>query len=202
MSCRPERRALESTHLLCVADISGKGLSAALLMANIQATLRALLAFSPPLTGLAAQINDLLWASTPSNKYATAILVLYDPVSGTCEYVNGGHSEGIVLRASGEVELLDSTGMPVGLLPKREYESKAFTLSAGDTMLLYSDGVTDACTVDNEEFGLERTISTLKAIHHLPAPEILDALIEAIDAHAAGAPQFDDITAMVLKRSG
>jgi len=192
----------QSTHLLCVADISGKGLSAALLMANIQATLRALLATSPPLTDLAAQINELLWASTPSNKYATAILVLYDPVGGACQFVNGGHSEGIVLRASGDVELLESTGMPIGLLPKREYESKPFALFPGDSMLLYSDGVTDACTVDNIEFGLERTIATFKAIHALPAPAILDALIDAIDAHAAGAPQFDDITAMVVKRTG
>lgn len=191
----------QSSHLLCVADISGKGLSAALLMANIQATLRALLASSPPLTGLAAHTNDLLWASTPANKYATAIFVLYDPASGACQYVNAGHSEGIVLRAAGSVDLLDSTGMPIGLLPKREYEARAFKLEPGDTMLLYSDGVTDACTVDNDEFGLERTINTLRASSHLPAPAILDALIAAIDEHAGGAPQFDDITAMVVKRT-
>jgi len=192
----------ESTHLLCVADISGKGLSAALLMANIQATLRALLASAPPLTGLAAETNDLLWASTPSNKYATAILTLYDPATGTCQFVNGGHSEGIVLRASGEVELLESTGMPLGLLPKRTYEAKPFVLNGGDVMLLYSDGVTDACTSSDEEFGLQRTIDTLKGARDLPATEILDALIDAIDRHAGGAPQFDDITAMVVKRQG
>lgn len=192
----------QATHLLCVADISGKGLSAALLMANIQATLRALLASSPPLTGLAAQTNDLLFASTPPNKYATAIFVLYDPETGACQYVNGGHSEGIVLRATGEVDLLESTGMPIGLLPKRQYEARPFALRPGDTMLLYSDGVTDACTVDDDEFGLERTINTLKANRRLPAPAILDALIQAIDEHADGAPQFDDITAMVVKRTG
>jgi sigma-B regulation protein RsbU (phosphoserine phosphatase) len=106
-----------------------------------------------------------------------------------------------VLRSSGHVDLLDSTGTPIGLLPKRSYESKTFSLEPGDTMLLYSDGVTDACTQDDVEFGLDRTIETLKAFHHLPAPAILDSLIEAIDAHAAGAPQFDDITAMVVKRS-
>jgi sigma-B regulation protein RsbU (phosphoserine phosphatase) len=191
----------ELTHLLCVADISGKGLSAALLMANIQATLRALLASAPPLTALAAQINELLWASTPSNKYATAIFILYDPVSGRCQYVNAGHSEGIVLRATGHVDLLESTGTPIGLLPRRTFESDTFELHPGDTLLLYSDGVTDACTVDNVEFGLDKTVSTLKTASHLAAPAILDALIEAIDAHAAGAPQFDDITAMVVKRS-
>jgi sigma-B regulation protein RsbU (phosphoserine phosphatase) len=183
-----------------VADISGKGLSAALLMANIQATLRALLASAPPLIGLAAETNDLLWASTPSNKYATAIMTLYDPATGACQFVNGGHSEGIVLRASGAVELLESTGMPLGLLPKRTYESQEFVLDNGDVMLLYSDGVTDACTATDEEFGLQRTIDTLKGVRNLPAAEILDALIEAIDRHAAGAPQFDDITAMVVKR--
>lgn len=186
--------------MLCVADISGKGISASLLMANIQATLRALLASYTTLPELAARTNDLLYASTPGNKYATAILVRYEPESGACEYVNGGHSDGIVLRADGTVEMLTTTGMPIGLFPKREYESKAFTLGSGDVMLLYSDGVTDACTSSHEEFGVERTVEALRRTAHLPAEEIEDRLIETIDEFVAGAPQFDDITVMVVKR--
>ncbi|HEY3439963.1 MAG TPA: SpoIIE family protein phosphatase [Paludibaculum sp.] len=191
----------ETTHLLCVADISGKGISASLLMANIQATLRALLAAHPTTVELAVRSNDLLWASTPNNKYATAIFVRYDPVSGACEYVNGGHCDGIVLRASGEVEMLGTTGMPIGLFPKREYECAGFSLCAGDTLLLYSDGVPDACTVDDREFSVDRSIDVLRANAHRTAAEIQDAVFSAIDDFVEDAPQFDDITVMVIKRT-
>ncbi len=190
-----------SQYMLCVADIAGKGIYASLLMANIQATLRALLASYTSLPELAARANDLLWASTPSNKYATAIFVRYDPATGECEFVNGGHSDGILLRADGSVEMLTTTGLPVGLFPKREYEAKEFRLHAGDVLLLYSDGVTDACTKDEQEFGVERTVECLRVNTHLPANEILGRAFEAIDEFAAGAPQFDDITVMVVKRT-
>ena len=173
-------------HLLCVADISGKGIYASLLMANIQATLRAL---QPGRIG----------AFVPA--YATAIFVRYDPVTGACEYVNGGHCDGVVLRQSGEVELLSTTGLPIGMFPKREYESATFQVHAGDTMMLYSDGVTDACTADDQEFGLERATDVLRRHQGRSAAEIQDAVFQAIDEFAGGAPQFDDITVMILKRS-
>ena len=186
--------------LLCVADISGKGVAASLLMANLQATLRALLSAGPPIVELASKTSDLLYASTPASKYATAFFMQYQPQSGACEYVNGGHNEGIVLRASGEVELLNATGMPVGLLPNRTYDAGALRLDPGDVLLLYTDGVTEADNLAEEEFGLDRAIECLKA-HRGEAPEtILDRLFEAIDAFAGGAPQHDDITALVLKR--
>ncbi len=192
----------EAPHLFTVADISGKGVGASLLMANIQATLRAVLASDPGLTQVASRTSDLLYASTPGSKYATAIFVQYDPVSGACEYVNGGHNEGIVLRKSGEVELLKATGLPVGLLPKREFDSARFELGSGDLLLIYSDGVPEACTRDNEEFGLERTIDCLREARHSEPESILDRLFGEIDRFAAGAPQHDDITALVLKRTG
>ena len=190
----------ETQHLLTVADISGKGIGASLLMANIQATLRALLASESSLPLIAARTSDLLYASTPSSKYATAILVRYDPVSGACVYVNGGHNEGIVLRASGEVELLKATGLPIGLLPARTFESADVQLGAGDLLLIYSDGVPDACTLQDEEFGLERTIECLKATRALAPEEILDRLFASIDDFVGAAPQHDDITALVVKR--
>lgn len=187
--------------LLCVADISGKGVAASLLMANLQATLRALLSAGPPITELAGKTSDLLYASTPASKYATAFFMKYRPQTGACEYVNCGHNEGIVLRASGEVELLNATGMPVGLLPARKYESGALQLDKGDLLLLYTDGVTEADNLQEEEFEIERTIECLRA-HREEEPEtILDRLFEAIDGFAGGAPQHDDITALVLKRT-
>ena len=189
-------------HLLTVADISGKGIGASLLMANIQATLRALLVKESDLPAIAAETSDLLYASTPPSKYATAILVRYDPATGACEYVNGGHNEGVVLRKSGEVELLKATGVPIGLLPKRTFDSAAFHLDDGDLLFIYSDGVPDACTLQDEEFGLEKTIECLRKTRDLSPDEILRRLFEAIDAFVGDAPQHDDITAMVVKRVG
>lgn len=191
----------DSAHLLCVCDISGKGVSASLLMANIQATLRAVVTQDLPLPQLAARTNDLLWASTPPNKYATAFFVRYDPVTGHCHYVNGGHCDGIVLRASGDVQMLPTTGLPVGLFPKRPFEQAEFTLEPGDTLLLYSDGVSEANDLDRNEFSVERVVASLRAAAAEPCEAILDRLIADIDAFAGEAPQFDDITAMVLKRT-
>lgn len=189
-------------HLLTVADISGKGIGASLLMANIQATLRALLVKESELPAIAAETSDLLYASTPPSKYATAILVRYDPATGACEYVNGGHNEGVVLRKSGAVELLKATGMPIGLLPKRTFESAPFQLDHGDLLFIYTDGVPDACTLQDEEFGLENAIECLRRTRDLSPEEILTHLFEAIDAFVGEAPQHDDITAMVVKRDG
>jgi sigma-B regulation protein RsbU (phosphoserine phosphatase) len=188
-------------HLLCVADISGKGLSAALLMANIQATLRALAAGHSDLRTIAARTSDLLWASTPSNKYATAFLGRYDPMSGRLEYVNAGHAEGVLLRSSGQVELLDSTGLPVGMLPRRTFDSGVAELAPGDLLCIYSDGVTDACKADDSQFGLDNAIECLKSHSTEPLDTICDRLYEAIDAFAEGTPQFDDITVMLLRRT-
>jgi phosphoserine phosphatase RsbU/P len=103
------RAGPEESHLFTVADISGKGVGASLLMANIQATLRAVLAGETCLRTVASRTSDLLHASTPGSKYATAIFVQYDPLTGACEYVNGGHNDGVVLRAEGVVELLKAT---------------------------------------------------------------------------------------------
>ncbi len=104
-------------HLLCVVDISGKGMFAALLMSNIQATLRALLSQGQSLSDVAEKANNLLHATTPANRYATAFLNQYDPVTGTCQWVNCGHNDGVVLRKSGEVELLPCSNIALGLFP-------------------------------------------------------------------------------------
>jgi phosphoserine phosphatase RsbU/P len=188
-------------HLLCVADISGKGIAAALLMSIIQATLRALLSTTPSLKDIAAQTNDLLWASTPSNKYATAFFLRYQPETGEGEFVNGGHQDGVLLRASGEVELLKTTGMPVGLFPKRLFDSEPVQLNAGDLLYICSDGVTDACTRDDREFGVDRLVEVLKGCASRPAADIIEDVFQAIDTFVGDAPQFDDITMMVLKRT-
>jgi sigma-B regulation protein RsbU (phosphoserine phosphatase) len=188
-------------HLFCVADISGKGLPAALLMANIQATLRASIGPHPSIADLTTRVNALLHASTPPNKFATAFLLAYDPASGSCVYANGGHNDGIVLRRDGTVELLATTGLPLGLFAKAAYEEGRVTLDSGDLLMLYSDGVPEAWDVNEEEFGMDRIIEVLKAHQEEPAVRIVEAMLRSIDEFAGKAPQHDDITLMVVKRS-
>jgi sigma-B regulation protein RsbU (phosphoserine phosphatase) len=187
-------------HLLCVADISGKGLPAALLMSNIQATLRAITRTPTPLAELATMTNALLFASTPSNRFATAFLLDYDPETGASVYVNCGHNDGIVLRRDGTVELLTTTGLPVGLFAKAAYEEGRVELAPGDLLMLYSDGVPEASDIHEQDFGMERVIEVLKSHRDLPAAELADLMIKQIDAFVGTAPQFDDITLMVMKR--
>jgi len=188
-------------HLVCVVDISGKGMFASLLMSNIQATLRALVCRENDLQVIARTANDLLYATTPPNRYATALLLIYDAAAGHCRWINCGHSDGIVLRASGEVEILTCTGLALGLFPARAYEEHTFELNDGDLLAVYSDGVTDAQNTAEEEFGTDRLVEVLKE-HFAAAPGgIVDRVFDAIDAFAGEAPQFDDITMLILKRT-
>jgi sigma-B regulation protein RsbU (phosphoserine phosphatase) len=190
-----------SEHVFCVADVSGKGIAASLLMSNFQATLRALASSGRSLPEIVALMNDLMWASTAANKYVTAIFVAIDPATGRAHYVNAGHNDGFVLRAGGTVEPLKATGMSVGLMPSRPYTEKEIELASGDLVALYSDGVTEANDPQENEFESERLIDVLRANQLTNAETIVSAVYEAVDAFASTAPQYDDITLMVIRRT-
>jgi len=187
-------------HLVCVVDISGKGIFAALLMSNIQATLRALVCRENSLPIIAQTSNDLLYATTPSNRYATALLLIYNAATGACRWVNCGHTDGIIVRAAGGVEMLPCSGIALGLFPAQLYEEQSFELRDGDLMAIYSDGVTDAQNEAEEDFGTERLVEVLQRNFSAPVSETVDLVFDAIDAFAGNAPQFDDITMLVMKR--
>ncbi|HEX8288731.1 MAG TPA: SpoIIE family protein phosphatase [Pyrinomonadaceae bacterium] len=194
--------------LLCVADVSGKGLPASLLMSNMQATLRALLGRVPTLVELAARTNELLYATTPSNKFVTAILLEVEPGSGIVKYVNAGHGDCMLLRnASGETERLESTGLPLGMMASdllemlgKNYEERELKLNSGDLLALYSDGVTEAYDEAENEWGDERLLKCLRSVEKEPVQTIISRVFEEIDCFAGAAPQHDDITLMILKR--
>jgi sigma-B regulation protein RsbU (phosphoserine phosphatase) len=190
-----------SERLACVVDISGKGMFASLLMSNIQATLRALLCRENCLPVIAHTANELLYATTPSNRYATAFLMIYEDGSGHCRWINCGHNDGILLRASGEVEMLTCSGLALGLFAKQIYEEQHFELREGDLLAIYSDGVPDAQNEAEEEFSTERLVEVLAAESAAPVAEIVDRVFGAIDAFTGNAPQFDDITLLVMKRT-
>ncbi len=190
----------DSHYLLCVADVSGKGLPASLLMSNMQATLRALLGRVPSLTELAALTNEMLHATTPSNKYVTAILVEFDPATGKGIFVNAGHQDCLLLRGNGEAQWLKSTGTPLGLLAGLPYDEQAFELNPGELIALFSDGVTEAQDEHENEFGETATADFIRTIADESACEIVEKVFCEIDRFAGAAPQYDDITLMVIKR--
>ena len=187
--------------LLCVADVAGKGLPAALVMSNMQATLRALAAGRLPLPELAQRAGDLLFAATSPEKYVTAALLRIALADGSLQFVGAGHLDNVIVRSDGSIVPLASTGLPLGLLEGGgPYGETAHRLDAGDLVVLYSDGVTDAQNADGEEFG-DRRLHDLLAASSGAAPDaVADAVLLAVDGFVDGAPQFDDITILVLRR--
>lgn len=189
--------------LFCVADVSGKGLPASLLMSHTQATLRALLGRTTSLTELAGLASRLLHGSTAANKYVTAALLELDPASGGGRYVSAGHINSWVFAGGGAAPRpLISTGSPLGLLPPGlPYEEILVSVAPGDCVVLCSDGVTDAQNTAEEEFGEERLTAAVHASIAAPVEAIVQRVFDAIDTFVGGAPQFDDITLLVVRRS-
>ena len=187
--------------LIAIADVSGKGVPAALLMSNVQASLRALACRGMDLAGNAAKINDIIYANTDFNKYATFFYGILDTASNLLRYTNAGHNPPMLLRSDGVIETLDAGGLPVGLMPGSVYESGETTLHPGDLLVLYTDGVTEAESSDEEEFGTGRLELLVRETASEAACDVLERIAADVDEFATGMPQADDITMLVLKRA-
>ena len=187
--------------LVCVADVSGKGLPAALVMSNMQATLRALLGRIPGLPQLAGHASELLFAATSSEKYVTAALAEVVPDTGALRFVGAGHLDNAIVRGNGEITLLSSTGAPLGLMsPGLPFTETRDVLNPGDTLVLYSDGLTDAQNADGEEFGEVRLHELLRSLAGQNASAIISRVLAAVEVFVDSTPQFDDMTILVLRR--
>ena len=184
---------------IAIGDISGKGVPAALLMASLQASLRGLAISNPPeLSPLMVNLNRLIYDASPSNRYATFFYGVYDPKSGEFMYVNGGHNPPMVFRG-GEVLRLEEGGPVVGLFGPAQYAQGIVTLEPGDTMVLFTDGVSEAMNSVDEEFDEPRLIEAVRSGAGLRAVDLIDHIIRECDAFVAGAPQHDDMTLVVVK---
>jgi sigma-B regulation protein RsbU (phosphoserine phosphatase) len=184
---------------LAIGDVSGKGISAALLMASLRASLRGVSLNSPRnFADLMHKINVLVYEASASNRYATFFFAAYDPKTRRLECVNAGHNPPVLLR-NGEVIRLEAGGPVVGLLPLAPYLEQALTLEPGDLLLLYTDGISEAMTHDDEEWGEDRMIEAATKVRAKDAAEVLRALFAACDKFTAGAPQHDDMTMLILK---
>jgi phosphoserine phosphatase RsbU/P len=191
---------------IAIGDISGKGISAALLMASLRASLRALTrANDCNLAEVLREVNSLIYEGSAANRYATFFFARLNPVTRQLTYVNAGHNAPALIRrgvgkdGQATVFRLEAGGPVIGLLPNSEYEQAAVQLELGDIFVAFTDGISEAMTVDGDEWSEEGLIEELIRSPALPATALVKRLFDAADAFAAGAPQHDDMTLLVLK---
>ncbi len=184
---------------IAIGDISGKGVPAALLMASLQASLRGLAIANPPaLSSLMVNLNHLIYDASPSNRYATFFYGVYDPRSRDFMYVNGGHNPPMVFRGD-QVLRLEEGGPVVGLFGPAQYTQASIKLQPGDTMVLFTDGVSETMNAAEDEFDEERLMAAVRSGAGLKPAALIDSIISACDVFAAGAPQHDDMTLVVAR---
>lgn len=184
---------------LVLSDISGKGIAAALLMANLQANLRTqfAVALDDPEHFLRS-VNQLFCENTADNAYASMFFSIYDDRSQRLRYANCGHLSGLLLRRNGNLERLDSTCTVLGLFPDWKCAMSDCVLYSGDTLALYTDGVTESRNHQLEEFGEERLLGILQLRRELCAQELISAIVSEVQSFSAN-KQYDDITLIVAK---
>jgi sigma-B regulation protein RsbU (phosphoserine phosphatase) len=184
---------------LMLTDISGKGMGAALLMANLQATLRAEFARGGlDLPRRLAAVNALFLASTAPEHYATLFLGCYDDARRRLAYANCGHNPPLVLRANGSCEHLPPTAPVLGLMGDWTCEEREVGIASGDTLVVFSDGVTEARNGREEEFGEARLVEAVLKERPLPVDSLPAAILAAVEGFT-GAPQEDDLTLVVAR---
>lgn len=184
---------------LAIGDVSGKGISAALLMASLRASLRGVTLDNPrDFANLMNKVNRLVYEASASNRYATFFFAAYDAKTRRLDCVNAGHNPPVLLRGD-KVIRLEADGPVVGLLPFAPYTEQTLTLEPGDLLILYTDGISEAMTHDDEEWGEERMIACASKLKNKPADEVLRCMFRDADSFTAGAPQHDDMTLLVLR---
>jgi serine phosphatase RsbU (regulator of sigma subunit) len=183
-----------------VADVSGKGISASLLTASLEALLAGQLEVGGGPAAICGQVSQRLHRRTSSAKYATAILATLEPETGHLRYCNAGHNPPLLLRADGGCDRLDACGPPLGLFPDSTYEERALHLAAGELLVLYSDGITEAEDGDEREFGIDRLIEVCSAAREAPFAQLIDRLHGALGQFVGNVPFADDRTLVLLRR--
>jgi sigma-B regulation protein RsbU (phosphoserine phosphatase) len=186
---------------IAIGDVSGKGVGAALMMASLEASLRALAFLLDDLAELMERVNSLVYEASSASRYATLFYAEYDPGTRQLSYVNAGHNPPVVLRESGagcQVFRLE-TGGPVIGLGRHGYQQGCFSLEPGDLGVLFTDGVSESMNAQDEEWGEDRLIDFAITCNGLPAREAMTRILSAAEAFAGGASQHDDMTLVVLR---
>ncbi len=186
--------------LIAIADVSGKGAGAALLMANLQASLRMAVDIGIPLTRSIAQVNNLIFRNTPPEQYITFVAVLYDPRTSKLRFVNAGHNPPQLVSVNGHVKELPPTGLILGAIPNMAYEEQSVDFNSGDLLVLYTDGVSEAMNDAEEEYGEERIKQLAIGLRHEPATHIVKEIEIDVERFCGRIPMEDDSTMVIVKR--
>jgi sigma-B regulation protein RsbU (phosphoserine phosphatase) len=198
---------LSKTQLgVAIGDVSGKGIPASLLMATLRAYVRGAqtIHHQADLTEVMTNLNKLVYESSDSNRYATFFYGEFDATSRVLSYVNGGHNAPMLFRRSDggrDVVRLDTGGPVIGLIEDCSYTQGCVTLEPGDVLVAFTDGISEAMNLADEEWGDDRLMAAVRSNLSAPARELIDRIVRAADAFVAGAPQHDDMTTIVVRAS-
>ena len=187
--------------LVALGDVSGKGTGAALLMTVLRAAVRAHWT-ETVLSDAVARINRTVCQNVPQSKYVTFFLAALDPATGRLAYVNAGHNPPLLVRAAGKVDRLEDGGLVLGMFENVTYAGGTVEMRPGDSLVVYSDGVTETWSPEGAEYGEESLTALAVRSRGLAAPALLDTILREIERFEAGARASDDRTLVVLKRTG
>ena len=182
-----------------IGDVSGKGLAASMLMAHLHAVFRSLIEVSLPVNQLVQRANHIFCESTTSMHFATLVMGRLGE-SGDVEIANAGHCRPLLIR-QGRVTSIEATGLPVGISCHEEYAIERTHLARGDTLFLYTDGLTEALNMDEVEYGVERLVDLIRGRHALSPRALIAECLDDLSAFCSGQPRADDLTIMVIRRT-
>jgi serine phosphatase RsbU (regulator of sigma subunit) len=197
---RPGKTPEESRVVFAVADVAGKSIPAAMLMATFQASLKTLSTAQVPLPELAANMNKYACSNSQGGlRFTTAFLSEYDASRRIFTYINAGHNNPILRRSNGLVERLDVGGLPLGIMAEAQYQSASVALGPGDWLIIFTDGLSEAENAAQEEYGETRLLAAIAAGASSTPAEMLKRFMGEIDLFVGNTPQHDDITCLLIK---
>ena len=186
--------------LIALGDVSGKGTAAALLMSSLHAAIHAQVAAKSSLPEIVKAVNEYLSENTPANRFVTLFIAELNPLDGALRYINAGHNPPLIGRTNGIVEQLASGGFPLGIMPMAEYEIGETRIGAGEALVVYSDGVSEAANLKGEEFGMERLSQVISKNLAASASGLRDKVESSLSSFTQTAPAGDDITLVIVKK--
>ena len=197
---RPGKTRDDDRVIFAVADVAGKSIPAAMLMATFQASLKTLSTAQVPLTELVANMNKYACTNSQGGlRFTTAFLAEYDPARRTLAYINAGHNQPILRRSNGLIERLDVGGLPIGIQADARYQSASVTLAADDWLVIFTDGLVEAVNAYGAEYDEQRLLGAINAGAPSTPAEMLKRLMAELDLFVGSTPQHDDVTCMLLK---
>jgi sigma-B regulation protein RsbU (phosphoserine phosphatase) len=189
----------EGNTILVIADVSGKGAGAAMIMANLQASIRVGVELSEDFANFIFRINNHIYRNTSPSEFITLFIGVWEPKTKTLHYINAGHNPALLIDKQGKLTTLDATGLILGILPDQQYEKAMVKIEEGSVLAIFTDGLEEALNPDNEIFGQKNIAGSMLAAKDLSSKDIIKAVYTKAVEHCKGKPLHDDVTMIVVK---